>query len=102
MLRSLLWQHGNVFAKPQKKGGLGVIRLCLQNDALLMKNIFKLYSRADLPWVNLIWSQYYSNVRALGNLGKGSFWWRSIMKLLNNYKQIAMADFDRGENLVLA
>jgi hypothetical protein len=30
--------------KPKKKGGLGVIKLQLQNDALLMKNLDKFFS----------------------------------------------------------
>jgi hypothetical protein len=47
--------------KPKKKSGLGVIKLRLQNDALLMKKLDKFFFKADMPWVNLIWTQYYGN-----------------------------------------
>jgi hypothetical protein len=50
-----------VVCKPKKKRGLGIIKSRLQNDALLIKNLDKFFSRADLPWVKLIWSQYYAN-----------------------------------------
>jgi hypothetical protein len=35
--------------KPKEKGGLGVINLRLQNDALLLKHLSKFYNRADIP-----------------------------------------------------
>lgn len=47
--------------KPEKKGGLGVINLYLQNDALFLKHLHKFYSKQDVPWVNLIWSTYYTD-----------------------------------------
>lgn len=45
--------------KPKEKGGLGVKNLRLQNDALLMKHLYKFYTKADVPWVHLVWSKYY-------------------------------------------
>jgi len=36
---------------PKNKGGLGVINLCLQNDALLLKHLDKFYNKVDVPWV---------------------------------------------------
>jgi hypothetical protein len=60
--------------KPKKKGGIGIIKLQLQNEALLMKNLDKFFKKANLPWVNLIWSQYYSNGLMPGNTRRGSFW----------------------------
>jgi hypothetical protein len=83
--RHCLWLGGDLNArkpplaawklvcKPKKKGGLGVIKLIVQNVALLLKNIDKKISRANLPWVNLIWSQYYSNGRVPGLIKRGSF-----------------------------
>jgi hypothetical protein len=44
---------------PKKAGGLGVLDLRQQNKALQMKNLYKFYSRQDIPWVNLIWAAYY-------------------------------------------
>jgi hypothetical protein len=40
--------------KPKDKGGLGVINLCVQNDALLLEHLHKFYNKVDTPWVNLI------------------------------------------------
>jgi hypothetical protein len=60
--------------RPKNRGGLGVIRFRLQNnETLLMKNFNNFFSKANLPWVNLIWSQYYTNGWIPGNLMKGSF-----------------------------
>jgi hypothetical protein len=59
------------------------------------------YSFADLPWINLVRSQYYANGRLPGNLRKGSFWWRSILKLLDTYKGIAKAEFGNGDTILL-
>ena len=47
--------------KHKEKGGLGVINLKLQNDALLLKHLHKFYNQADVPWVKLIWYKYYQN-----------------------------------------
>jgi hypothetical protein len=60
--------------RPKKKGGLGVIKLRLHNEALLIKNLAKKISKADLPWVNLVWSQYYGHDKVPGSSKKGSFW----------------------------
>jgi hypothetical protein len=57
--------------RPKRKGGLGIIRLRLQNEVLLMKNLHKFYSNADLPWVKLIWSKYYNNGKFPGQVLKG-------------------------------
>jgi hypothetical protein len=84
----------------KKRGGLGVIRLRLQNDALLMKNLDKFFNKANLPWVKLIWSQYYSNGKLPGHAMKGFFWWRSILRLLDNYKGIAKANFHSGDTIL--
>jgi hypothetical protein len=65
-----------------------------------MKNLDKFYSKADLPWVNLVWSQYYGRGRVPDNLRKGSFWWRSILKLLDIYKGISRAEFGKGDTIL--
>ena len=38
-----------VVTTPKDKGGLGVLNLRLQNDALLLKHLDKFYSRRDIP-----------------------------------------------------
>jgi hypothetical protein len=50
-----------------------------------MKNLDKFFSKADLPWVKMLWSQYYANGKIRSSM-KGSFWWRSILRLLNSFK----------------
>jgi hypothetical protein len=45
--------------KPKLKGGLNVINLNVQNDALLLKHLHKFYNRKDIPWVSLIRNKYY-------------------------------------------
>ena len=47
--------------KPKIKGGLGVLNLRLQNDALLLKQLHKFYMKSNTPWCNLIWSKYYQS-----------------------------------------
>jgi hypothetical protein len=59
--------------RPKRKGGLGAIRLRFQNEALLMKNLHKFYSNADLPWVKLIWRKCYNKGKLPGQVMKGSF-----------------------------
>jgi hypothetical protein len=65
--RHCLWRGRDVNAKkqslaawklvcrPKNKGGLRVIRLRLQNEVLLMKKMDKFFSKADLPWIKLLW-----------------------------------------------
>jgi hypothetical protein len=62
-----LWRRrGGGVTRPKMKGCLGIIKLSVQNDALLMKNLDKFFNKHDLPWVNLIWSNYYRNRRVTG------------------------------------
>jgi hypothetical protein len=46
--------------KPKAKGGLGVINLSVQNDALLLKQLDKFYKQEKIQWVSLIWQKYYN------------------------------------------
>jgi hypothetical protein len=71
--RHCLWRGADLNAKkppqvawssvcrPKHQGGLGVINLSLQNQALLMKNLHKFFNRAATPWVSIIWNNHYSN-----------------------------------------
>jgi hypothetical protein len=40
------WRKGT---RPKKKGGLGIIRLRSQNEALLIKHLNKFYNKEDIP-----------------------------------------------------
>jgi hypothetical protein len=86
--------------KPKLKGGLGVINLRVQNEALLMKNLHKFFNKENLPWVKLVWANYYGNDQVPGLTRKGSFWWRDNLKLLTCYKGIAQAIARSGDTIV--
>ena len=61
--------------KPKKHGGLGVINIKLQNEALLMKFLHKFYNKMDIPWVQLLWDAYYTGKIPHVVPPVGSFWW---------------------------
>jgi len=73
--KDALWRGNDVNAKrkpliawkkvttPKENGGLGVIDLKVQNQALLMKFLHKFFNKEDIPWVLLIWHTYYNNDR---------------------------------------
>jgi hypothetical protein len=75
--------------KPKDKGGLGVINLTLQNEALLPKQLDKFYRKKDIQWVHLVWNAYYHGDDA-PHLAKekGSFWWKDFMRLNITYRGI--------------
>jgi hypothetical protein len=65
-----------------------------------MKNLHKFYNRADTPWVNIIWANYYSNSLPSEKL-VGSFWWRDILKIQESYKELAWVEIgDRKTTLL--
>jgi hypothetical protein len=64
--RHCLWRGSDINSKmpskaawpmvctPKRQGGLGVLDLHAHNEAMLLKFLHKLYSRADIPWVKLV------------------------------------------------
>lgn len=85
--------------KPKVEGGLGVIRLKLHNNALLMKQLQKFLNKEDLPWVNLLWANYYQANNLQISSKKGSFWWRDIIKLWDIDKGIASVKMGDGSRI---
>ena len=71
--------------KPKKYGGLGVTHLGVQNEALLIKHLFKFFNKKDVPWVNLIWDSYCHSSPPQVTQLCGSFWWRDILKLYDKF-----------------
>ena len=51
----------DMVCRPKASGGLGVINLRIQGDALLLKYLHKFYNGWDVPWVQLIWETYYTD-----------------------------------------
>ena len=54
----------------KEDGGLGVLDLKTQNEALLLKHLHKFSNRADIPWVHLVWEKYYSNGKLPSHIKK--------------------------------
>jgi hypothetical protein len=87
--------------RPKQQGGLGVLNLDLQNKALLLKNVHKLFNREDIPWVNLIWNTYYASGVVPGQRLVGSFWWKTHLKLLDSYnKALAKCNIGDGKTVL--
>lgn len=86
---------------PKCQGGLGVLNIITQNEALLLKFLHKFFSKVDLPWVHLIWDKLYSNGTLPGVQKKGSFWWKDIVKLLHKFKGFASARIADGSTVLL-
>jgi hypothetical protein len=76
--------------KGKEEGGLGVINLEKQNEALLLKNLNKFFNKKDIPWISLVWEKHYSNGKLPNYIKKGSFWWRDILKLLEPFKSFSV------------
>jgi hypothetical protein len=60
--------------KAKEQGGLGVVNLSVQNNALLLKQLDKFYGKAIVQWVRLIWKKYSQNAVPHLAREKGSFW----------------------------
>ena len=84
--------------KPKNHGGLDIIDIEKQNDALLMKHLNSFYNHHDLPWVNLTWSKLYSNSQTppQARCPVGSFWWKDLLKLFTPLKNLIKCDPSRG------
>jgi hypothetical protein len=85
--------------RPKSKGGLGVVNLAVQNNALLLKQLDKFYGKADVQWVSLIWHKYYQNVIPHLAREKGSFWWKDILRLHVLYRGVAVCLPSRGDTV---
>jgi hypothetical protein len=86
--------------KPKNKGGLGVLNLRLHNDALLLKQLNKFYSKLDVPWVQLIWSKYYQSKVPHGSREVGSFWWKDVLRLQDIFKRIVSCGVGDGASVL--
>jgi hypothetical protein len=85
---------------PKDKGGLGILNLRLQNDALLLKHLDKFYNKRDIPWVQLIWWKYYQDKVPHAAREVGSFWWKDILRLSNLFRGIARCAIGDGSTVL--
>jgi hypothetical protein len=68
-----------MFARPKSEGEVGNIKLRTHIDALLVKSLHKVYKSLYMRIILLI--------GATARMKKvGSFWWRSITKMIDQYK----------------
>jgi hypothetical protein len=88
-----------VVQQPKEKGGLGVINLKVQNDALLLKQLNKFYNKADIPWVQIVWHRYYRNRVPHATREMGSFWWKHLLRLNELFRTIARCQLGNGASV---
>ena len=88
----------NMVCTPKKNGGLGVINLRIQNDALLLKFLHKFYNRHDIPWVHLIWDSYYCDTIPHAHDSCGSFWWKYLIHLMPRYRGVTRIKIGNGSS----
>ena len=91
-----------VACKPKNQGGLGIIDIQSQNEALLMKFLDKFFNNSDVPWVSLTWAAFYSNnqVPPQARCPVGSFWWKDILKSFSKFQKLAICSPSRGSNVL--
>jgi hypothetical protein len=83
------------------EGGLGVIDLKTQSEALLLKQLMKLLNKEDIAWVALVWESYYKASSLPSMAKKGSFCWKDILKLLDKFKGRARAKINNPKSCLL-
>jgi hypothetical protein len=74
---------------PKSAGGLGVVNFQKQNATLLIKFLDKYYNKSEVPWVKLVWHAYYQDKIPHDEKLCGSFWWRDVMKQVDNFRGVA-------------
>ena len=84
---------------PKDKGGLRVINTKVHNQAHLLKFLDKFYNQADLQWVKLLWESYYTGTVPHAVPKCGSFWWRSMVKLIPIYRGFTKCEVRNGLNV---
>ena len=87
--------------KPKNKGGLGIVDLRTQNDALLLKHLDKFYNKRDISWVNMVWQSYYSQGQMPhATADKGFFWWRDLLHLSDKFRGVASCAVGNGTSVL--
>lgn len=85
---------------PKDQGGLGVLQIAAHNKCLLMKHLHKFLNHFDLPWVHLIWESYHPQ-GVISARPVGSFWWKSILKLLPQFNCFTKGIIGQGNTISL-
>ena len=72
----------------------------VQDEALLIKHLFKFFNKKDVPWVNLIWDSYYHSLAPHVTQLCGSFWWCDVLKLYEKFVLLATPQVHAGDTVV--
>jgi hypothetical protein len=88
-----------VVMRPKEKGGLGVLNLRLQNDALLLKHLSKFYNKEDIPWVQIVWHKYYTTKVPHAAREVGSFWWKDVLRLNIIFRGFSRCELGNGSSV---
>jgi hypothetical protein len=86
-----------MICKPKENGGLGIVHFQKQNAALLIKFLDKFYNHREIPWVQLIWFDHYRDKISHAENLCGSFWWRDVLKLVDNFRGVAAVQLGKGD-----
>jgi hypothetical protein len=90
----------DMVCKLKNAGGMGIVDFQKHNAALLIKFLDKFYNKANLPWVHLLWSEYYLEaVPHAGNM-VGSFWWKDVLKQVDNFRGISSLKPGKGDSFL--
>lgn len=108
-IKHFLWDRGDINRRggylvawkkaclAKEQGGLGIIDLKTQNTALLLKFLHKFYNKEDLPWVHLTWRCLYRRpVAPHVRPPVGSFWWKDVMSLFDQFRLISSCKVNNG------
>ena len=91
----------DLVCRPKNKGGLGILNLQLQNQALLMKHLNKFYNKEDVPWVTLVWNTYYHERVPHATELCGSFWWKDVAKFMDSFVAVSQIKLGAGDTMLL-
>ena len=91
----------DLICRPKNRGGLGILNLGVQNVALLLKHANHFLNKKDLPWVSLIWDTYYHGRVPQGTSDCGSFWWKDICKVMQNFRECAWVQINGGDTALM-
>ncbi len=65
-----------------------------------MKHLHKFLGRANIPWVNLIWSSFYPNEVPRIAKSCGSFWWKVVFQYDTIFRGIAKHVLGSGKDIL--
>jgi hypothetical protein len=90
----------DMVCRPKDKGGLGIINLKIQNKALLLKHLDNFFNNEDIPWIHLVRDAYYHQAVPHATVLAGSFWWKNIISLSDEYRELTKCVVGNGSSVL--